>query len=355
MLHRRTLRAGVLAAACVSAAAGCSSLKTKNTGYAHSTQPPIVEETPADESGGGWLWRRSGPKDPNRVHLAYAHWQEQVGHAEVARQSYRAVLDRDPKSVDALLGLARLDQLAGREIEADLNYQKALQLNPNDPQVLDAYGQFLAARDDWERAVETLNLATDAAPDQSVYRFHLAVALVHAGKTTAAMPHFTRSIGEAEGHYNIGYILYQQGKLAESEEQFFQALTKKPQLTQAQDMLDRVRQERGGTQLAASPVPTQTPPQAAQQTTTARHFDASIQQTGAVAAPATVTSAANWSTNESQPSPVPHPWPSAPTSQPQSTAEPVRQVPMASPSLPPNWSGMTPQQREQWSNQLKAQ
>lgn len=352
MPHRRYLRAGLLGAACLSAAVtGCSSLKTKNTGYAHSTNPPIVEEIPPDDSGGGWLWRRSGPKNPNRVHLAYAQWQEQVGHAEVARQSYRAVLDRDPKSVDAMLGLARLDQLAGRETEADLNYQKALQLKPNDPQVLDAYGQFLAAKGDWDRAIETLNLATDAAPDQSVYRFHLAVALAHTGKTTAAMPHFTRSIGEAEGHYNIGYILYQQGKLAESEEQFFQALTKKPQLTQAQDMLDRVRQERGGTQLATSPVPTQAPTQPA----TARHIDANLQQAGAVAGPATVTSAGNWSSNESQSSPVPRPWPSAPTSQPQRAAEPIRQVPTASPSLPPNWSGMTPQQREQWSNQLKAQ
>ncbi|MCH7688004.1 MAG: tetratricopeptide repeat protein, partial [Planctomycetes bacterium] len=70
-------------------------------------------------------------KNPHRLHLTHAKLQEQQGNLDSARTSYEIALSHNSKSVDALLGLARLDQLAGRMDKAEKGYLKALKIQPN--------------------------------------------------------------------------------------------------------------------------------------------------------------------------------------------------------------------------------
>ena len=191
-------------------------------------------------------------KAPSKLHSAYAKWQEQVGQLVEARKSYELVLGHDPKSVDAILGLARLDHLAGRHNEAEQRLHKALKLKPNDPHVLDAAGQFYAAQERWKEAVEVLRQAMMAAPEVSSYRYHLAVALACSGDVEGSMPHFMKTVGNAEAHYNVGYILYEQGKLKAAEQQLSQALLKRPDLNVAQVMLNEVHREQKQQMLASN-------------------------------------------------------------------------------------------------------
>ena len=67
------------------------------------------------------------------------------------------------------------------------------------------------------------------------------------------MPHFVKTIGEAEAHYNIGFILYEQGDLAGAKQQLTQAILKKPELTVAQQMLDEVIQDQNDKFLSSAP------------------------------------------------------------------------------------------------------
>lgn len=181
-------------------------------------------------------------KHPTKVYLKYAEWQEEIGKLVEARKSYELVLGQNPKSVDAILGLARLDHLAGRVSQAEQGYLKAVRLKPNDPGVLDALGEFYVAEERWDQAIDVLNSAVLLSPDHSGYRYHLAVALAESGDVEGAIPHFARTVGEAEAHYNVGYILYEQGHKAAAKQQFQQALLKNPQLAQAQAMLDELGQ-----------------------------------------------------------------------------------------------------------------
>ncbi|MCH8278575.1 MAG: tetratricopeptide repeat protein, partial [Proteobacteria bacterium] len=71
------------------------------------------------------------------------------------------------------------------------------------------------------------------APEETTYRYDLAVVLARSGRITEALPHFSRTVGDAEAHYNIGYILYKQGDLASAERQFQQALLTRPDLAEA--------------------------------------------------------------------------------------------------------------------------
>lgn len=183
-------------------------------------------------------------KDPIKVGLAYAGWQEQLGNMTEAREHYQRVLHDEPQSIEALLGLARLDQLAGRTAEAEQGYRKALKKSPTNSLVLDAFGQFYAAQEKWPQAIDTFKQALQTAPNDDTIRFHLAVATAKSGDLATAKPLFVNSVGEAEAEYNLGLILHDQGKLDLAEQHFVQAVVKNPTLEQAQYRLTEIRVEK---------------------------------------------------------------------------------------------------------------
>lgn len=209
------------------------------------------QNLPPDASHSYESTSRSDQKpDPVRLPLAYARWQEQLGNLTEAKSSYERVLDNDPKSTDAIIGLARIDQLSGRVFEAEQGFHQALKLRPQDPVVMDALGQFYASQERWPDAVAMLQKASQQAPTDTSYRYHLAVAMARSGDIEGARPHFSKTVGDAEAHYNVGYILYEKGQLEQAEQEFLQAILKKPQLEQAQAMYDDVRAEREDLQIA---------------------------------------------------------------------------------------------------------
>ncbi|MEO1995620.1 MAG: tetratricopeptide repeat protein [Planctomycetaceae bacterium] len=177
---------------------------------------------------------------PTRLPLAYAKMQEQLGNLIEARKHYEHVMIEDSKSADAILGLARVDQLSGRTVEAERGFRRALELRPSDPRVLDAVGQFFVAEKRWGEAIQMLNTAMLRNPSEKVYRYHLAVALAKSGDIKGCLPHFEKSVGDAEAHYNVGYILMDQGRLDEAQQQFRIALSKKPNLKEAHVLLQEV-------------------------------------------------------------------------------------------------------------------
>jgi len=192
-----------------------------------------------------------------RLKLAWAALQEREGKLTEAREGYTSVLKKDPKSVEAILGLARLDQLANRPEDAERRFRKALEIAPNSPEVHDAVGQFYADYQRWPEAVEQFRLAANAQPNEAIYRYHLAVALTKSGNPTEALAHFKVTVGEAEAHYNVGRILYDMGNVSASEEHFALAVMKNPQLEEARTWLEELRIERGGSKVMLSSGPAQ--------------------------------------------------------------------------------------------------
>jgi tetratricopeptide (TPR) repeat protein len=182
-------------------------------------------------------------KDPTELNLAFARWMEDVGNLGEARKKYSEVADAKPKNLEAVLGLARIDQLSGMSHEAEQGFLRAQKLAPDAPEALNALGQFYASEKRWPDAVTQLNKAMLAAPAEKSYRYNLAVAMAYNGDIEGALPHFVRTVGDAEAHYNVGLILKDQARYAEAEEHLLLAVTKKPDLHQAQVWLDEVRHE----------------------------------------------------------------------------------------------------------------
>lgn len=187
------------------------------------------------------LFNKEELDQPSDIRVSYARWMEEVGNGREARQQYELVLQDEPEHVGALLGIADLDLTAGNLAAAEQMILRASQVAPEEPAVAFSLGRLRATQRRWDDAVEAFNDASLGDPNQSAYRFQLAVALTHAGKVDMAMPHFIRTVGAAEAHYNVGRILHDEGQLQQAEEHFALAVEKKPDLEAAHEWLNRTR------------------------------------------------------------------------------------------------------------------
>ena len=354
-----------LSACCLAGSILCTSGCASN----HVNNTPNLGAAPASATGfaaGGWLGRlwnsepdRPRPpevvlddsedlKNPERLHLTYARWQEDLGKVAPAREAYQQVLASNPRSTEAVLGLARLDQAAGRSQQAEQGFQKAVRLKPREAAPLAELGQFYSSEKRWKEAIATLQMAASLAPDEPAYQHYLAATVARSGDYAAAIPLFTKAVGEAEAYYNVGCILYEQGRPDLAERYLQQAISKRPDLEPARRMLAQLRRQETNDNpvAAAQPGPRQ---YANGRPAPAASSLPSI-SAGKGAGPRGVrpTPEANGVLVEQFVVPVEYR-----IEEPEEVAgwNPTkkRQAAAVTPAAPP--AGLTPEQREQWANQ----
>lgn len=176
-------------------------------------------------------------RHPDKTHLRFAELSERRGQHSVARQHYEAVLKSNPRSVEAILGVARLDQYAGRTPEAARGFDKAYRLAPRDPKVLHSVGLFRAAQGRWKESKALLHAAVGGAPRSREYRKSLGLVLAKTGDYQHAWPELVKSMGEGEAHYYIGSYMLEQGDRQRAARQFQLAVLKSPGLDEARERL----------------------------------------------------------------------------------------------------------------------
>ena len=178
--------------------------------------------------------------DERDLSIKYAQWMVETGRLKEAQDKYHAVLSKSPKDVNAIIGLAEIDQLSDRHDQAEAGYLKAVQIQPDAAVPQCALGKYFASQKRWPDAIDCYNRAVLADPIDSKARFELAKALVHHGDVEGALPHFIRTVGDAEAHFNVAVILNEEGRLQQAEEQLRIAVAKKPELTQAKRLLAEI-------------------------------------------------------------------------------------------------------------------
>ncbi len=178
--------------------------------------------------------------DERDLSIKYARWMVETGRLKEASEKYHSVLKKNPKDVEAIIGLAKIDDLTGRSAEAEAGYLRAVQISPDAAVPQCALGEYFASQKRWSEAIDCYNRAVLADPIDRKARFELAKALVHNGDVDGALPHFIRTVGDAEAHFNTALILKDEGQLREAEEQLRIAVAKKPELTQARLLLAEI-------------------------------------------------------------------------------------------------------------------
>ena len=193
-------------------------------------------------------------RHPKKTNLRFAELAERRGRHSVARQHYQSVLKQDPKSADAIVGLARLDQYAGQTRAAEAGFEKAYRLAPRNPRVLHSVGLFRAAQERWTESKGLLHAAVAAAPRSREFRKSLGLVLAKAGDYKGAWPHLVASMGEGEAHYYIGSYLLESGDRERAAYQFQMAVTKSPGLDEARERLAQLGVRQQERQIAERPV-----------------------------------------------------------------------------------------------------
>ncbi|MCA8995537.1 MAG: tetratricopeptide repeat protein [Planctomycetaceae bacterium] len=244
---KRTL-AVLLTTGLVVSSPGCISVKTDgfaldSIGKSKLSKVQMREEVPETPPD---------PEHPERLQLAYARWMEVSGQPDEARKNYESVLQVEPENVNAILGMARLNQQTGQAAEAEKGFQKALELSPQHPEAHFGLGRLYGSQNRWSDAIGPLEKALALNPNDSDYRYQYGLALAQTGRTSEALPHFIRTIGDAEAHYNVALILKDQGRLPEAERHLQIALQKKPEFAAAHHWLAQMQHDRRGDSVEAA-------------------------------------------------------------------------------------------------------
>lgn len=131
----------------------------------------------------GWL--AENPIDQT-VHLALASHLLNIGDLDRAGAEHQNIIDRFGESALVLNNLAWIyQQLDDDKMEATA--ERAYELDPESPQVLDTLGWILVAEDlDPKRGVILLEQAAQRLPEDGDIRYHLAYALNVNGRSGAA-------------------------------------------------------------------------------------------------------------------------------------------------------------------------
>jgi Tfp pilus assembly protein PilF len=176
------------------------------------------------------------------LYVAMARLAEQSGKLAEAEDNYQRALNLDPQNVDVLVGYARLKDRQGQLAEATGLYGRAVKAEPKNASVYNDLGLCLARQKKFGESRAALEQAIQLEPRKWLYRNNIAMVLVEMGQVDAAMAHLAAVQDEAVAHYNIGYILQKKGDSKAAAQHFAKALAKNPRLVEAQVWLDKLGQ-----------------------------------------------------------------------------------------------------------------
>lgn len=113
---------------------------------------------------------------------------------------------------------------SGRFEEADIHYQTAIQLKPNDHIAYYDLGLESAIKGDLDEAVNNFTRALEICPSYALAHYDLANALTRQGKLDDAIREYSAALQTYPdltlGHFNLGNALLKKGKLDEAIQEF---------------------------------------------------------------------------------------------------------------------------------------
>jgi hypothetical protein len=217
-----------------------ASVKNGSTRVAAAFSP--TRTTPGDP-----LPPPSGKPGP-AVFVAMAQMNERSDNLDEAEVQYKKALDLDPNYAAGLVGYARLEDRRNNLEAATKLYQRAAKKHPKDPSIHNDLGLCYHRRGMLDDAAKSLRRAVELGGDNKLYRDNLAAVYVEHGKTKEALAQLTAAHGEAIGHYNLAYLLEKKQSHAEALVHFQKAAEKDPSLTAAHQWIAKISGSPSGPQ-----------------------------------------------------------------------------------------------------------
>lgn len=131
----------------------------------------------------------------------------------------------------ATVGVASHDQLS-----------QVIRLAADQPHLAVHLSKIYASRDQWEEAVQILEVATTANPSDRNIHYALGQALARCGRPGEALPHFEQAVDEATAKYQVAMIVYE-NSLRNCEQLFDEAVSADPSFAAAESRRMEIQRE----------------------------------------------------------------------------------------------------------------
>jgi Flp pilus assembly protein TadD len=212
LVHQKSLSRIALVAGLLSWLPGCGSL-----------------DLASPNSSLGWSQGgRSGRITPAKqadLQITFGKVAERQGDIEGAEAAYRHALKRDRTRGDAQLYLANMQTLKGDYRTAQLEYQKALELNPGNVDVFCDIGYSFYLQRKWDEAERNLKQALAIMPNHRRSQNNLALLYAHTDRPNEALAEFRRAGNSlADAHSNLAFSLTLDQRWQLAREHYRQAL-----------------------------------------------------------------------------------------------------------------------------------
>jgi tetratricopeptide (TPR) repeat protein len=189
---------------------------------------------PTDPKEAVAAFRKASELKPDLAepHFFTAAVAEASNDLATAEQEYKAAAQRDPKSLEAVAGLANLYMQTKRLPEAESALRQYLALDPRNAHAHLQLGRVLAALKKNEDAQSEFESALRFSPGDAAAQRELAMLYVDNKQFAKAEPLFRDALQkdprDAELHHRLGIVLIEQRKFPEAQEELLRAVNLKP-------------------------------------------------------------------------------------------------------------------------------
>ncbi len=197
-------------------------------------------------------------KDSNRTDKLHAyapacHYLGTVltacGRFDEAIAQFQKALEIEPDDAGVHNNLGLVLARRGQVDQAIAHYQKALEVKPDDAEAHNNLGIVLAGRGQVDQAIAHYRKALEIKPDYAEAHNTLGAALTGQGRVAEAMAHLRKALeikpGYAEAHVNLGVALAKSERVEEAMAEYQKALEIDLNLAQAHNNLGFVLARRG--------------------------------------------------------------------------------------------------------------
>jgi Flp pilus assembly protein TadD len=201
---------------------------------ASTAATPTAASTPTDQ-----LSLSNKPRSGSDLYLHTAKVYEQSNNYDAARAQYEKALELEPKNYDVLLSYAHMNDRAGKFDEAAKLYQRAIAAQPKQPTAYNDLGLCLARVNRYDEAVKNLNKAIEMQPQKALYRNNLATVLVQQNKLNEAVTQLSAVNPPAVAHYNVAFLLQRRGDMNAATQHMTTAAQLDPSFVAARQWLQQ--------------------------------------------------------------------------------------------------------------------
>jgi Tfp pilus assembly protein PilF len=155
--------------------------------------------------------------------------QERQELQDQARLAFQQALKRDPKNLNAMLGMARLYAVVKDKERCVEWYEKAGKAHPAKGDVPYEMGKALGSHfKDKDGAIQCFHAATKLDPENRKYRSELGFTLAWAGRYDEAYAWISRVMPEAKARYNLAGFMQHNGHADQAKQQLALAVQADP-------------------------------------------------------------------------------------------------------------------------------